>query len=169
MLTAVLCAAALVAPPARASSPEFDRVSVDARSRRGPARARPLPEAAEKALLLRDQALALPPSGDARRLVVRAEVVAGSAAVALGQLGVAQDCFARALRLEPWLSRSGTPPKVRRSFDAAKAMAQMSPTPTRDAFGLTADPVRLRAPASRSSRRWRSWSGRSPGRLPVRR
>ena len=125
MLATLLGAAALVTLPAHASSPEFDRVSLDlgrAEALLGRAHFR---EAAEKALHLRGQALALPPSGDARRLVVRAELVAGSAAVALGQAGVARDCFARALRLEPWLALDpGTPPKVRRSFDAAKEMAQ---------------------------------------------
>ena len=125
MLAAVLCAAALGTLPARASSPEFYRVSVDlgrVEALLGRAHFR---EAAEKALLLRNQALALPPSGDARRLVVRAEVLAASAAVALGQQAVARDCFARALRLEPWLTLDpAAPPKVRRSFDAAKAMAR---------------------------------------------
>ena len=121
---ALLCAALLVALPVHATSPELAEVSLElARLEALLGRAH-FREAAERALRLRSEALALPPSGDARRLVVRAELVAGSAAVALGEAAVARACFARALRLEPWLALDpGTPPKVRRSFDAAKALA----------------------------------------------
>jgi hypothetical protein len=80
-------------------------------------------EAGEQALLLRKQALALPPSGEVRRLLVRAELAAGTAAVALGQGGAAQVCFDRALRLDRYAALpAGASPKVRRAFDTAKAM-----------------------------------------------
>jgi len=122
---ALLCAALLVAFPVRAITPELARISLELGQLEALLGRAHFREAAEKALLLRGQALALPASGDARRLVVRAELVAGSAAVALGQSAVARDCFVRALRLEPWLDLDpGAPPKVRRSFDAAKELAR---------------------------------------------
>ena len=122
---ALLCAALLVALPVRALSPELAQISVEIGQLEALLGRAHFREAAEKALLLRSRALALPASGEARRLVVRAELVAGNAAVALGQSAVARACFVRALRLEPWLELDpSTPPKVRRSFDAAKASAR---------------------------------------------
>jgi tetratricopeptide (TPR) repeat protein len=79
-------------------------------------------EAGEKALALRSQALALPPSGEARRLVIRAELAAGTAALALGQEGFARECFRRVLALDPRFELdAGAAPKLQRSFAAAKA------------------------------------------------
>jgi hypothetical protein len=79
-------------------------------------------EAGERALALRSQALALPPSGEARRLVIRAELAAGTSALALGQEGFARECFRRVLALDPRFELDpGVPPKVRRSFDAVRA------------------------------------------------
>jgi hypothetical protein len=122
---ALLCAALVVALPVRAISPELARVSLELGQLEALLGRAHFREAGEKALLLRSRALALPPSGDARRLVVRAELVAGKAAVALGQSAIARDCFVRALRLEPWLALDpGTPTKVLRSFEAAKAIAR---------------------------------------------
>jgi tetratricopeptide (TPR) repeat protein len=79
-------------------------------------------EAGEKALALRSQALALPPSGEARGLVIRAELAAGTAALALGQEGFARECFRRVLALDPrYELDAGAAPKLRRSFEAVKA------------------------------------------------
>jgi hypothetical protein len=82
-------------------------------------------EAGEEALLLRSRVLALPPSGEARRLLVRTELAAGAAAIALGQEAAGRECYARALRLDPRLALPASePPKLRRSFDAARALVQ---------------------------------------------
>jgi tetratricopeptide (TPR) repeat protein len=123
-LGAALCAAflgTLPAPPAAAQ--EAYEIAVDlGRVEALLARAH-FREAGEQALLLRRQALALPPSGEVRRLLVRAELAAGTAAVALGQAGAARACFDRALRLDRNTTLSAdAPPKLRRAFDAAKAM-----------------------------------------------
>ena len=119
---ALLCAALLAALPVPALSPELAQISVELGRLEALLDRAHFREAGEKALLLRNRALALPASSDARRLVVRTELVAGRAAVALGQSSVARQCFERALRLEPWVDLDPTaPPKVRRSFEAAKA------------------------------------------------
>jgi hypothetical protein len=78
-------------------------------------------EAGDKALLLRSQALALPPSGEARRLVIRAELAAGTAALALGQDGFARECLRRALAMDPRLELdANAAPKLRRTFESVK-------------------------------------------------
>jgi hypothetical protein len=78
-------------------------------------------EAGEKALALRSQALALPPSGEARRLVIRPELAAGTAALALGQDGFARECLRRALAMDPRLELDASaPPKLRRTFETVK-------------------------------------------------
>jgi hypothetical protein len=124
-LAVALSATLLAASPTGASSPELYQVSVDVGRLEALLARAHFREAGEKALLLRSRALALPPSGDARRLLVRTEVVAATAAVALGQEGAARECFGRALQLDPRLRLApGTPPKVRRSFDAVKATAR---------------------------------------------
>lgn len=120
LFAAVLCTAPLVAIPARSFSPEQAEIALALGQLEGLLERARYREAGEKALHLRRQALALPPSGDTRRLAVRAEVVAGTAALALGQEGFARECFRRALRLEPGLALTGAAPKVRRTFDAAK-------------------------------------------------
>ena len=121
---AALCAVLLGALPARpASAQEAYEIAVDlGRVEALLARAH-FREAGERALLLRKQALALPPSGEVRRLLVRAELAAGTAAVALGQAGAARVCFDRALRLDRYATLpAGASPKLRRAFDAAKAV-----------------------------------------------
>jgi len=117
---AVLCTALLVAIPAHSLTPAEAEIDVDLGKLDGLLDRAHFREAAEKALLLRNQALALPPSGEAARLAVRAELVAGTAALALGQEGFARQCFGRALRLDPRLTLTGVPPKVQRTFDAVK-------------------------------------------------
>jgi tetratricopeptide (TPR) repeat protein len=123
-LGAALCAAFLGTLPARpAAAQEAYEIAVDlGRVEALLARAH-FREAGEQALLLRRQALALPPSGEVRRLLVRAELAAGTAAVALGQAGAARACFDRALRLDRNTTLAAdAPPKLRRAFDDAKAM-----------------------------------------------
>jgi len=96
---------------------------VEARVRRveallGEARFR---EAALQAPSLRRDVLAMPPSSASRRLLVRTEIAAGTAALALRQENAARICFLRALQIDPTLSLgASTPPKVRRAFDAAR-------------------------------------------------
>ena len=78
-------------------------------------------EAAEQAPTLRRAVLAMPPSSATRRLLVRTELAAGTAALALGQENAARICFLRALQLEPGLAlAAGTPPKVRSTFDSLR-------------------------------------------------
>jgi tetratricopeptide (TPR) repeat protein len=124
-LAAIVCATLLLALPARSSTPEQYQVSIELgrlEALLGRAHYR---EAAEKAPLLRSQALALPPSEETRRLVIRAELVAGTAALALGQEAAARQCFLRALQLDPRLTLDpSTPPKVRRTFEAVRGMAR---------------------------------------------
>jgi tetratricopeptide (TPR) repeat protein len=107
---------------AQAASPELLEIQVDlGRVEALLERAR-FREAGEKALLLRSQALALPPSGEARRLVIRTELAAGTAALALGQEGFARECLRRALSLDPRLElEASAAPKLRRTFEAVKA------------------------------------------------
>ncbi len=120
ILAAAVCAAFVGALPARSFSPEQAEIAVDLGRLEGLLERAHFREAAEKALILRGRALALPPSADAQRLAVRAEVVAGTAALALGQEGFARACFRRALSLDPRLALSGVPPKVQRTFEAVK-------------------------------------------------
>ncbi len=78
-------------------------------------------EAVREAAALRPGVLALAPSGQSRRLLVRTELAAGTAALALGQEGTARSCFLRALQIEPTLVLSASaPPKVRRVLDALR-------------------------------------------------
>jgi hypothetical protein len=78
-------------------------------------------EAVREAAALRPGVLALAPSSRSRRLLVRTELAAGTAALALGQAGTARSCFLRALQIEPSLALSpSTPPKVRRVLDALR-------------------------------------------------
>jgi hypothetical protein len=107
---------------AQAASPELHEIRVElgrVEALLGRAHFR---EAGEKALALRSQALALPPSGESRRLVIRAELAAGTAALALGQDGFARECFRRVLSLDPRFElEPSAPPKLRRSFEAVRA------------------------------------------------
>jgi hypothetical protein len=78
-------------------------------------------EAVREAAALRPGVLALAPSSQSRRLLVRTELAAGTAALALGQEGTARSCFLRALQIEPTLALApSAPPKVRRVLDALR-------------------------------------------------
>lgn len=78
-------------------------------------------EAAEQAPSLRRAVLAMQPSAATRRLLVRTELAAGTAALALGHENAARICFLRALQLEPTLALGvATPPKVRSALDALR-------------------------------------------------
>jgi hypothetical protein len=78
-------------------------------------------EAAERAPALRQAVLGMAPSPTSRRLLVRTELAAGTASLALGQESNAKLCFLRALRIEPQLALdASTPPKVRRTVDALR-------------------------------------------------
>jgi hypothetical protein len=78
-------------------------------------------EAAERAPALRKSVLGMAPSPQSRQLLVRTELAAGTASLALGQESNAKLCFLRALRIDPSLALSAsTPPKVRRSVDALR-------------------------------------------------
>jgi hypothetical protein len=120
-LRVVLCTALLVAWPGPAAAAAVDQLARDLGRLESLLEQARFREAAQRAPLLRAQALSLPPSDDARRLAVRADVVAGTAALALRQEVAARQCFRRALQLDPRLTLApGTPPKVRRTFDAAR-------------------------------------------------
>ncbi len=122
-LGAAVCVALVVAISARASTPVLAQIEarvVRLEALLGEAHFR---EAALEAPALRSQVLALRPSTATRRLLVRAEVVAGTAAIALRQEGTAQVCFLRALQLDPALTLSAsTPPKVRRTLDELREL-----------------------------------------------
>jgi len=78
-------------------------------------------EAAQQAPSLRKTVLGMAPSATSRRLLVRTEVAAGTASLALGHEANARLCFLRALRIEPTLRLgSETSPKVRRTVDALR-------------------------------------------------
>jgi hypothetical protein len=82
-------------------------------------------EAAEQTPALRRAVLALPPSPSSRQLLVRTELAAGTAALALGHDSNAKDCFLRALRVEPDLAlASDTAPKVRHTVDALREVRE---------------------------------------------
>lgn len=120
---AALLSAASLPFPAHASTPELHQLRLDVGRLEALLGRAHFREAAEKAPLLRRQGLALPPSEEARRLVIRTEIVAGTAALALGQEAAARQCFSRALRLDPRLTLDpATPPKVQRAFEAVRGM-----------------------------------------------
>lgn len=78
-------------------------------------------EAAQRAPALRKAVLGMAPSPTSRRLLVRTELAAGTASLALGQESNAKLCFLRALRVDPELALDATtPPKVRRTVDALR-------------------------------------------------
>jgi hypothetical protein len=82
-------------------------------------------EAAEQAPSLRRTVLGMRPSAATRRLLVRTELAAGTAALALGQEGTARICFLRALQLEPTLALGATtPPKVRGVLDSLREVRE---------------------------------------------
>jgi hypothetical protein len=82
-------------------------------------------EAAEQAPSLRRVVLAMQPSSATRRLLVRTELAAGTAALALGQDSAARSCFLRALQLEPTLALgAATPPKVRGVLDSLREVRE---------------------------------------------
>lgn len=78
-------------------------------------------DAAREAPNVRHEVLAMPPTAASRRLLVRTEIAAGTAALALRQENAARSCFLRALQLDPALAlAANTPPKVRRALDSAR-------------------------------------------------
>jgi hypothetical protein len=82
-------------------------------------------EAAEQAPSLRRVVLAMQPSSATRRLLVRTELAAGTAALALGHENTARVCFLRALQLDPTLALgAATPPKVRTALDALREVRE---------------------------------------------
>jgi len=82
-------------------------------------------EAAEQAATLRRAVLAMEPSSASRRLLVRTELAAGTAALALGQDNAARICFLRALQLEPTLVLgAAAPPKVRSVVDSLREVRE---------------------------------------------
>jgi hypothetical protein len=82
-------------------------------------------EAAEQAPSLRRAVLAMQPSSATRRLLVRTELAAGTAALALGQESAARICFLRALQLDPTLALgAATPPKVRGALDSLREVRE---------------------------------------------
>ena len=106
---------------AQAVSPELQEIRVDMGRVEALLERAHFREAGEKALALRSQALALPPSGEARRLVIRAELAAATAALALGQDGFGRECLRRALSMDPRLElEASAPPKLRRAFETVK-------------------------------------------------
>ncbi|HBZ68825.1 MAG TPA: hypothetical protein DEP35_03375 [Deltaproteobacteria bacterium] len=86
-------------------------------------------EALEKAMKARE---AVPRTGDEpalRQRRARADVIAGTAQVALGKDADARASFERAIEADPSLrlDRASTSPKVVRAFDAARAAAGTAP------------------------------------------
>jgi hypothetical protein len=78
-------------------------------------------EAAGEAASLRRSVLAMAPSSRTRRLLLRTELAAGTAALALGQENAARSCFLRALQIDPGLALAASaPPKVRRVLDSLR-------------------------------------------------
>lgn len=120
-LAAAVCAAVLCAFSAAAATPAHAQPEARVSQLElliGQARFR---EAVVQAPALRSQVLALPPSATTRRLLVRTELVAGTAALALRQEGTARVYFLRALQLDPSLTLAASaPPKVRRTLDALR-------------------------------------------------
>jgi hypothetical protein len=120
-LRAAFCAVLFVASSARAATPALAQIELRVRRLEalvGQARFR---EAAEEAPTLRSQALALPPGSAARLLLVRTEIAAATAALALRHEGNAQVCLHRALQLEPGLALGASAaPKLRRTLEAMR-------------------------------------------------
>ena len=120
-LRAAFCAVLFIASSARAATPVLAQIELRVARLEaliGEARFR---EAAGEAPVLRSQALALPPGAASRLLLVRTEIAAATAALALRQEGNAKVCLHRALQLEPGLTLSAsTSPKLRRTLEALR-------------------------------------------------
>ena len=120
-LWAAFCAALFVASSARAATPALAQIEVRVRRLEALIGAARFRDAAEEAPVLRSQALALPPGSATRWLLVRTEIAAATAALALRQEGNAQVCLHRALQLEPGLTLSASAaPKLRRTLEALR-------------------------------------------------
>ena len=121
-LRTALCAVLLMASSVRAETPTPTQIELGVRRLEallGEARFR---EAAEEAPGLRSRALELPPAAATRLLLVRTEIAAATAALALRQEGSARVYLHRALQLEPALRLGASAaPKLRRTLDALKA------------------------------------------------
>jgi hypothetical protein len=121
MLRAAFCSALLVAVSARAATPALAQIEVRVRHLEALLGAARFREAAVEAPGLRSQALALPPGAATRHLLVRTEVAAATAALALRQDGNAKVHLHRALQLEPALTLGASAaPKLRRTLDALR-------------------------------------------------
>ncbi|MCP5058059.1 MAG: hypothetical protein GY937_15240 [bacterium] len=71
---------------------------------------------------VREAADALPDEAGRKERVARAELLAGTAQIALGQPDQARKHFRRAIQASPGLElRASTPPKVRRAFEAVRS------------------------------------------------
>jgi hypothetical protein len=124
-LAAALAVAVLAGPPVQAAPGDVARSEREVGSLEALITQARFREASVQAPSVRARALALPPSDDTRRLVIRSELAAGTAALALGQESAAQQCFERALRLDPELRLpDSAPPKLRRSFEAVRGRVQ---------------------------------------------
>src|SRR5262245_59041457 len=111
-----LCASLVVAFSARADAPAApNQVELGVRRLETLVAEARFRAAALEAPALRGRALALPPSTGSRRLLVRTELAAATAALALRQEGNARVHLHRALQLEPGLALDGAAaPKLRR-------------------------------------------------------
>jgi hypothetical protein len=121
MLRAAFCAALLVAASGRAATPALAQIEVRVGHLEALVGAARFREAAEEAPVLRSQALALPPGAATRLLLVRTEIAAAAAALALRQDDNAKVYLHRALQLEPALTLGASAaPKLRRTLDALR-------------------------------------------------
>ncbi len=118
---AVVAAAPPVAEPALPEPSPLDAVDVvlaDAQRLIDQARFRSALELLPQVVRASEE---LPAEQARRDRVARAELLAGTAQIALGQEGAAQEHFRRALRAQPGLELgASTPPKVRRAFEAVR-------------------------------------------------
>ena len=110
-----------VAVSAQAATPALAEVEVNVGHLEALVGAARFREAAEEAPILRGRVLELSPGTETRRLLVRTEIAAASAALALRQDGNARVYLHRALQLEPALRLGASAaPKLRRALDALR-------------------------------------------------
>ena len=116
-----LCAVLCVASPARAEAPTLGEIELRVGRLEALLDEARFREAAEEAAHLRSQALELPPGAATRQLLVRTEIAAASAALALRQEASARVYLQRALQLEPALVLGGSAaPKLQRTLAAVR-------------------------------------------------
>lgn len=120
-LRAAFLGALLVAVFARAATPALAQIELRVRHLEALVGAARFRAAAEEAPVLRSQALALQPGAATRLLLVRIEIAAATAALALRQDGNAKVYLHRALQLEPALTLGASAaPKLRLTLDALR-------------------------------------------------